>query len=503
MCFLIHGIVRMILAKVKSINPSKLFLISFHLLFLLFWVQGCTNNPATGKKSISLNTMAEEEKIGRSEHPKILRTFGGEYNNLRLKNYIRTIGNKLANVSELPNINWKFTILNSKEVNAFAVPGGYIYVTRGLIALANNEAELAAVLAHEIGHITALHPSSRRATGTLTGIGVLASGIIFGRAGSEISDLIGRYSMARYSKSQEFEADLLGVRYLSRANYEPKAMASFLRTMNSFSKYTKKIAGEMGGESEMARIFASHPRTAARVERAIKIASEPKAVRQTNRITYLKMIDGLLYGDTPKVGIIQNQTFIHPSYQFKITFPMGFKVINRSDSVMARHADNSQIQLRLEKKLKNKSMTRYLSQTWGRHHQLLNHERIVVNNMAGATATSVVVKNGRAFDIRFVAINGTKVLIQLVFTSPRNYAGKHATSFKETAYSFSQLSVKQANIISGQRIRVTTVKKGDTLSKLAQKMEVKNYKEECLMALNGLTKFNKVRTGQLIKLISR
>ena len=189
---------------------------------------------------------------------------------------------------------------------------------------------MAAVLAHEIGHITALHPSSRRATGTLTSIGVLASGIIFGRAGSEISDLIGRYSMAKYSKSQEFQADLLGVRYLSRANYEPKAMASFLRTMNSFSKYTKKIAGEMGGESEMARIFASHPRTAARVERAIKIASEPKAVRQTNRITYLKMIDGLLYGDTPKDGIIQNQTFIHPSYQFKITFPMGFKVINLS-----------------------------------------------------------------------------------------------------------------------------------------------------------------------------
>ena len=182
---------------------------------------------------------------------------------------------------------------------------------------------------------------------------------------------------------------------------------------------------------------------------------------------------------------------------------MGFKVIKRSDSVMARHMDNSQIQLRLEKKLKNKSMTRYLSQTWGRHHKLLNHERIVVNNMAGATATSVVVKNGRAFDIRFVAINGTKVLIQLVFTSPRNYTGKHATSFKETAYSFSQLSRKQANLISGQKIRVTIVKKGDTLSKLAQKMEVKKYKEECLMALNGLTKFNKVRTGQLIKLIRR
>ena len=182
---------------------------------------------------------------------------------------------------------------------------------------------------------------------------------------------------------------------------------------------------------------------------------------------------------------------------------MGFKIINRSDSVIARHLDNSQIQLRLEKKVKNKSMTRHLSQTWGRHHKLLNHERIIVNNMPGATATSVTDKNGRAFDIRFVAINGTKVLIHLVFTSPQNYTGKHATSFKETAYSFSQLSVKQANIISGQRIRVTTVKKGDTLSKLAQKMEVKKYKEECLMALNGLTKFNKVRTGQLIKLISR
>ena len=493
----------MILEKVKSINLLKLFLISCYLLFVLFWLQSCTTNPATGKRSISLNTMAEEEKIGRSEHPKILRAFGGAYKNQRLTNYISTIGNKLANVSELPSINWKFTILNSKEVNAFAVPGGYIYVTRGLIALANNEAELAAVLAHEIGHITALHPSSRRATGTLTGIGVLASGIIFGRAGSEIGDLIGRYSMSRYSKSQEFEADLLGVRYLTRANYEPKAMASFLRTMNSFSKYTKKIAGERGSESEMARIFATHPRTAARVERAIQIASGPKAVRQTGRITYMKMIDGVVYGDTPKDGIIENQTFIHPTYQFQITFPMGFNIINRSDSVIARHADSSQIQLRLEEIARNKSMTKHLGQTWGRHHKLLNHERIIVNSMPGATATSVSMKNGRALDMRFVVINGTKALIQLVFSSPRNNTWKHATSFKETAYSFSQLSWKKAKTISSQKIRVIVVKKGDTISKLSQKMAVKKYKEECLRALNGLTSHIEVRPGQLIKLVSR
>ena len=493
----------MILEKIKSNNLLKLFLISFFLPFMLFWTQSCTTNPATGKRSFSLNTMAEEEKIGRAEHPKILRAFGGEYKNLKLKNYIRTIGNKLANVSELPNINWKFTILNSKEVNAFAVPGGYIYVTRGLIALANNEAELAAVLAHEIGHITALHPSSRRTTGTLAGIGVLASGIIFGRAGSEISDLIGRYSIARYSKSQEFEADLLGVRYLSRANYEPKAMASFLRTMNFFSKYSKKIAGKMRGESEMARIFASHPRTTARVERAIKIASEPKAVRKTNRITYLKMIDGLLYGDTPKDGIIQNQTFIHPAYQFQITFPKGFNIINRSDSVIAKHIDSSQIQLRLEEIRRNKSMTKYLSQTWGGQHQLINHERIIVNNMHGATATSVSIKNGKAFDLRFVAINGAKVLIQLVFISPRNNTWKHATMFKKTAYSFSKLSGLKANLIGGQKIRVTVIKEGETIKNLAQRMAVKKYKEECLRALNGLTNRTKVRTGQLIKLISR
>ena len=493
----------MILEKVKSINLLKLFLISFYLLFVLFWLQSCSINPATGKRSISLNTAAEEEKIGRSEHPKILKAFGGAYKNQRLTNYISTIGNKLTNVSELPSINWKFTILNSKEVNAFAVPGGYIYVTRGLIALANNEAELAAVLAHEIGHITALHPSSRRATGTLTGIGVLASGIIFGRAGSEISDLIGRYSMSRYSKSQEFEADLLGVRYLSKANYEPTAMASFLETMNSFSKYIKKIEGKMGGESEMARIFASHPRTTARVERAIKIASGPKKVRYTNRITYLKMIDGLFYGDTPKDGIIQNQTFIHPTYQFQITFPIGFNIVNRSGSVTARHVDNSTIELRLKKAIKNKSMTKHLNQTWGRHYKLLNHEGIIVNNMPGATATSVSVKNGRAFDLRFVAINGARVLIHMVFASPRSNNGKHGTSFKDTAYSFSQLSWKKAKTISSQKIRVTVVKKGETISKLSQKMAVKKYKEECLRALNGLTSHIEVQPGQLIKLISR
>ena len=145
----------------------------------------------------------------------------------KVKNYISDLGHKLATISELPGIGWKFTVLNSREINAFAIPGGFIYVTRGLLTLASNEAELAGVIAHEIGHVTALHSSTRQATGKMAGLGALAAGILLGRAGSELGSYIGRAGIQQYSQSQELEADSLGVRYLSRTGYNTSAMGSF------------------------------------------------------------------------------------------------------------------------------------------------------------------------------------------------------------------------------------------------------------------------------------
>ena len=179
------------------------------ILIIASGLSACTTSPATGKLVPSFNSRLEEKRIGQREHPKIVKQFGGVYRDPKVTAYVSAIGTRLAAASELPNIGWTFTVLNSDQVNAFAIPGGFTYVTRGLMALANNEAELAGVIAHEIGHVTALHSSARQAGGIYAGLGAMAAGVLLGRAGAEAGNYLGKGLLQSYSRDQEFEADFL------------------------------------------------------------------------------------------------------------------------------------------------------------------------------------------------------------------------------------------------------------------------------------------------------
>ena len=217
-------------------NPFKSIKITFFVpLFLL--IAGCSTNPATGDRSFTgFMTLNDEVSIGKKEHPKILKAFGGIYNNRLITNYVKKIGNHLAKKSELPNIKWTFTVLNSSQVNAFALPGGYVYVTRGLIALASNEAELASVIAHEIGHVTARHTAQRYSNSILAGGISMAADIFFGSIARDITSLAGKATILSYSRRQEFEADMLGARYLSKGGYNNRATPKFLTKLRSHSQ---------------------------------------------------------------------------------------------------------------------------------------------------------------------------------------------------------------------------------------------------------------------------
>ncbi len=216
-------------------------------LLTLLALAGCTVNPATGESSFTaFMSPAEEQRAGAEEHPKILKEFGGAYGDRAIGAYIDSIGQALARMSDLPNQRFTFTVLDNDVVNAFALPGGYVYVTRGLLALAGSEAELAGVIAHEIGHVTARHAAQRYSQSIVAGLGAALLGAVAGRGAADIAQLGSALYLSAYSREQEFEADILGVRYLARAGYDTGAMAGFLGKLQAHSALQARITGRGG-----------------------------------------------------------------------------------------------------------------------------------------------------------------------------------------------------------------------------------------------------------------
>ena len=230
---------------------------------------GCSVNPATGERNLILVNPSEEKQIGLREHPKILAQFGGVYDDPNATGYVASIGGRLAAASETPALGFTFTLLDSPIVNAFALPGGFVYISRGLMALAGDEAELAGVLGHEIGHVVARHSAQRQSQAILAQLGVGLLGVVGGRGSTQLAGTVAGLYLRGYSRDQELEANMLGVRYLRRAGYNVTAMADFLERMRANSQLEARIAGRLPDEVDQYDITATHPRTAERVRRAV------------------------------------------------------------------------------------------------------------------------------------------------------------------------------------------------------------------------------------------
>ena len=284
----------------------------------------------------------DESRIGAEQHNQILAEFGGAYEDQAVAAYVDSIGQFLALTSERPNVKFTFTVLNSPIVNAFALPGGYVYVTRGLLALAGDEAELAGVIAHEIGHVAARHGAQRMSNTMLANLGIGLLGLLFDSEQIAGIAQVGALAVIQsYSREQEHEADSLGVNYLSRAGFDPEAMASFLGKLKAHSQLEAMIAGQPidGGGVDL---LATHPRTADRVRRAIEAANmRPVANPIVGRGIYLKKIDGMLYGDDPEQGLVQGRVFLHPAMRFRFEAPEKFHIINGQTQVVAQGPDGA------------------------------------------------------------------------------------------------------------------------------------------------------------------
>jgi len=481
-------------------------------VLLVLAVSGCSTNRATGDQSFTAFMSEEKEiQIGAEEHPKILKQLGGVYDDPGVDSYIRQMGQSLARLSDAPHLPYKFTILNDDRINAFALPGGYVYITRGLLALADTEAEVAGVLAHEIGHVTARHSAERYSSTMATNIGLSVLGVIGSAYGlpSGLGNAVSfgaQAALKGYSRNQELEADMLGVRYLTKAGYNPEAMTSFFRKLDAHHKLEARLRGQ-GDNGPTHNIMSTHPRTSDRINQAIKLAKQtPVEIPIINRELYLSKIDGMVFGDDPSQGVRRGQDFLHPGLRLAFRVPPGFALFNSPEAVKAYNNKQSSITFTMEttqNARKTGNMATYLSQSWGRKLPLQSVDALNINGMDAATGLAVIDHKGQTQTIRLLAIRGSvEQIFRFVFIATPDEAQRQDVEFRRTTYSVRRLNAQEVAAIRPLRIKVIKPGRRDTLQSLARKTPLKEFGVEWLETLNSHDRNTPLERGRLFKTIS-
>ncbi len=471
-------------------------------------LSGCTTNPTDGESVFTgLSSDRRELSLGRQHHPQFVKAFGGEFGSPKLRKYINSIGQLLAQTVERKKFKYTFTVLNSEIVNAFALPGGYIYISRGLLALAGNEAEIAGVLAHELGHINALHHSRRDGQGLLANILMAGVGIASGQHSTKRSQALdlARYitsgALSAYSREHELEADRLALRYMTRAGYDPKAMVSFLKKMRSWSRLQAKRLGQAPDKVDDFNYLATHPAPAERVRLARELSSK---YRVRNPILekkgYLQQIDGILFGSDPDQGLILGQVFAHPKLKFRFEVPKNFRLFNTRNAVFAKGPNGATIKFDSARKPSDGPITYYLQDVWWRNRQLRNVETLNINGLDAATGTIQI----RGADIRAIVIRkNLQTIYRFIFKTKPDDTGGLARPFRRTTYSFRLLTGREVSNLKPLRIKVVRTKHGDTVSTLARVMAGRDgFSEERFKVINDLYGNTQVRPGQRVKIIT-
>ncbi len=463
---------------------------------------------------------AAEQRQGAQAHPQVLRRFGGEYDNPRLAAYVRGIGERLVAETEQPGQPWTFTVLDSPVVNAFALPGGYVYVSRGLVALAGDEAQLAGVIGHEIGHVTARHSAQRQSQAAVAQAGVIAAvlgaallgadGALLDAVGQGVS-AVAQGGVASFSRAQEIEADRLGVRYLARAGYDPLAQADFLTAMSAQSELSARLAG---GTHDPNRVdfFATHPADGERVRVAVAEAraqGESVGAPPRERDRFLTAIDGMTYGDSAAQGFVRGRRFVHPALRFAFEAPPGFAIVNAQAQVRTLGPNGATVVFDSVRD-PGGPLDRIVGRDWpaalareARTGRVGGVERLRIGGLEAASAGLPVQTRQGVKAAHLTAIRGGDGTLWrfTAISDPRDGAGRAAA--EGMAASFRRLSAAEASRERPDRIRIHTVRSGETLRSLAARTPFETAAEERLRVLNGLSPGDEVRPGDRIKLVVR
>lgn len=473
-------------------------------------MSGCASIPAEARGTPAAGspiTPAEAQE-GAKYHPQFVAEFGGEMTGPQAT-YIEQVGKGIAVQSGLANSQSAFdvTLLNSPVNNAFAVPGGYIYVTRQLVGLMNNEAELAGVLGHEVGHVAARHSAKRQKTAQRNQIlgvlgqvlsGALLGNSAIGRTATELASTAPQLATLSYSRGQELEADQLGVQYLARAGYDPRAMATVLTSLAQQNALDAQLQGR---DASMPEWASTHPDPASRVKTATQLAGSATGV--TNRDTFLSRINGLLYGDDPKQGVIEGSAFIHPDMRLSFTAPQGFYMINSTDAVSI-NGDAGKAQLTGAAYSGN--LESYVAQAFralgGQNSTLAPQsvQRTTINGIPAAYGTARVTSGQSPVDVVVFAYEfGPNQAYHFAAITP---VGKSAV-FNPMFNSMRRITAAEAAQVIPRRVEVVTAARTDTVATLARRMAYTDAQEARFRVLNGLRSTDTLVAGQKYKVVVR
>ena len=462
---------------------------------------GCAVNPVTGDHDFVMMTEQQELSLGQQSYQQILKQYP-IYKDEKLRAYVQQVGEKLASNSHRSNLQYQFFVVDSADINAFALPGGYIFINRGLLAYLNSEAEMAAVLGHEIGHVTARHgvrQQSQAAAWNILGQAV-AIGTGVGAAG-DLTNVVGNAVVSGYGRDMELEADGLGAQYLARSNYNPEAMVEVVEVLKTQDEFARDQAARKGEEPKASGyhgLFDTHPDNDTRLQQVIGPARGLVSGQQVeNREVFLNHLEGLPIGDSAEQGVRRGQAFYHAGLDFMLNIPPGWELLNRPDAVVIHTADKQAfVALTLGEYDERLTAEEMLRRQAG-DQRLSMQESIRVNGLEGVTAVipgqparrvALIVKDRQSF--MFVA--AVKGRGSLESEDPR---------FMAVINSFKPLTQQEKELARPVVIHVVQVKPGDSVESLARTAELTGDKVAKIRLLNGLYPKGVVKPGDSLKLV--
>ena len=461
----------------------------------------CATNPVTGRRELSFMSESQEIAIGRDADVQIVQQMG-LYNDAGLQQYISGIGQRMAKISERPGLPWKFAVVDQPAVNAFAVPGGFIYITRGILPFLDNEAELAGVIGHEIGHVTARH-SAQQYTRQIGGaLGLTALGI-FVPAARPFGDVAGSglgVLFLKYGRDDERQADSLGARYESTTGWDPAGVPAFLSTLGRLDE----AAGDRKG---VPNFLSTHPDPLSRVQEVQPLVGELKAGRTgfaINRDAFMRHIDGVIYGDSPEQGLVRGSAFLHPVLRFRLDFPDNWDIANSASQVVATSPDaDAFMLLQLVQKPQGRTVQDVAIDSMTRAgFRAVEGQPTTINGLdafIGAYLGQIEGLGDVAMRAAHIAHDGNIYMVGGLVPPPAFTQADR--TFTGSIRSFRALSTSEAANIRPHRIDLYVVRAGDTWDSLAERSGGA-IKAATLAVMNNAAPGSRPQQGARIKIVA-
>jgi predicted Zn-dependent protease len=451
----------------------------------------------------------KEVEIGRKMHAQILQTMGA-YNNPELQEYVNSVGQKLAKASDRPKLEYTFTVLDTEDVNAFAIPGGFVYISRGILPYLNSEAELAAVLGHEIGHVTARHASKQQAQGTLAGIASVATAIVTRQpALGDLTNVAGEAVVRGYGRDMELEADKLGAEYLARTGYDPVAITTVIGTLKDQERFELESAKLEGRQPHVYHgLFATHPDNDTRLKQAVADAQSVanRATGKTeNREEFLKRLDGVAWGTSREQGVVRGSRIYHAGMGFTVAFPSGWNVDNGQERILAAPKTKDALLMLQTAAIPPKLaeprtfvLQGLLAGQAARHAEALEINGLpAFTAVVGGAQSPFGLKPARVVVVKYGSL-------YYVFSGVSRGAGTVPDAdllFLSSAQTFRRLRSEELERAEPDRIRIIAAPAGATIEALAAETPLKRYPVQQLRLFNRLYPKGEPKPGELLKTV--